>query len=109
MYQLKIVFGGLRLIALRLKIRQSETSPLWVGKNKILSLRVVNKTPIIRRKLNTMKGKIDKVPPSVNAIRVWLIRLGTGLIQGTGNERQRGDWALTTREAAKTSDHLSAA
>lgn len=54
-----------------------------------------------------MKGKIDKVPPSVNAIRVWLIRLGTGLIQSTGNDRQQGDWALTTAEAAKTSVHLS--
>lgn len=48
---------------------------LRVGKNKILSLEAVNKTPIISRKLNTMKGKIDKVPPSVNSRRDRLIRL----------------------------------
>lgn len=62
---------------------------LRVGKNKILSLEAVNKTPIISRKLNTMKGKIDKVPPSVNSRRDRLIRIGTGPIHFTETELTR--------------------
>lgn len=96
------LFGGFVAATLRgardLKLDNQGHTSLQVGKNKILSLEAVNKTPIIRRKLNTMKRSRDKGPPSVNERRAWLIKTSTG---SYSFYRNGSDESLTTAKAAK--------